>query len=473
VANYNEEELLQLQLLEQDNMYGIRLANLLKQFVSVENNNLQYLISSLGYNGSYIDDGFNKIDLTGIMTFSDDEIKSLENICVNAIFTDIDKSHYNSKESIITLANGTSLTTTAYSMTVTQNELDKIYKRLINQAIDNEIILSKFEQIDDKISEFGITNVDSIKEIYINRLKEWSDALEYKGTDNRQTTITVYVYDGVTVSTRIERQDIGKVSIDRDNTKTNTYDMVITKYTEQGTDTKEYSVGIENTQSGFTRNFEYKDDTNYINLNYEARQENEKIDISANMEYSNSQISKLQVDTVLEATMGNKQDITTKFSNTNNVVLNNYDGETVQKLIDTIKNKFIINLEKKQSTVNTKMLDDILNWVEEREKQKQSEEENNKEWQKRRFNNKFELYAGKKLTVEEIQKLLKVASKNTTGYTIVDGSKIKIAIQSGKTADEKMEKLNKALESSNNTFNVELEYSDDGYINAIYITIAK
>ena len=47
---YGDETLARLQLIKQDNKYGFRLANLVKQFVSVENESISYLVSSLGIN---------------------------------------------------------------------------------------------------------------------------------------------------------------------------------------------------------------------------------------------------------------------------------------------------------------------------------------------------------------------------------------------------------------------------------------
>ena len=74
---YGDETLARLQLIKQDNKYGFRLANLVKQFVSVENESISYLVSSLGINAESLPEKFNQIDIKGIFNFSEEEIESL------------------------------------------------------------------------------------------------------------------------------------------------------------------------------------------------------------------------------------------------------------------------------------------------------------------------------------------------------------------------------------------------------------
>ena len=54
-CNYKEEDILNAELLKKNDIYGFRLTNLIKQFVSVENKNIPKLISTLGYNDKYFE----------------------------------------------------------------------------------------------------------------------------------------------------------------------------------------------------------------------------------------------------------------------------------------------------------------------------------------------------------------------------------------------------------------------------------
>ena len=126
-ATYGDNVLMSVDLLNQNNMYGFRLANLVQQFVSVQNATVSYFVSSMGLDGKYFSETLKGVDISGILQFSDAEIENLTNTYAKLVFADIDKKHYTSKgNSVITLNNKESVTTNAYTLTLTKNELDKI-----------------------------------------------------------------------------------------------------------------------------------------------------------------------------------------------------------------------------------------------------------------------------------------------------------------------------------------------------------
>ena len=71
-ASYGENTIMSIDLLKQNNMYGFRLANLVQQFVSVENATVTYFISSLGMDGSRFSEKLSGVDISGILDFSDE-----------------------------------------------------------------------------------------------------------------------------------------------------------------------------------------------------------------------------------------------------------------------------------------------------------------------------------------------------------------------------------------------------------------
>ena len=54
--NYESEELSNIELLRQNEIYGFRLSDLVQQFVSIENATMYYVVTNLGYNGNYFVD---------------------------------------------------------------------------------------------------------------------------------------------------------------------------------------------------------------------------------------------------------------------------------------------------------------------------------------------------------------------------------------------------------------------------------
>ena len=76
-ANYGQEELANIELLRQNEIYGFRLSNLVQQFISIENATMHYVVSNLGYNGKYFQEKMKleDLDFTGLFDFSEEDTK--------------------------------------------------------------------------------------------------------------------------------------------------------------------------------------------------------------------------------------------------------------------------------------------------------------------------------------------------------------------------------------------------------------
>ena len=123
-CNSNDKNIIDVELLHKNEIYGIRLTNLIKQFVSVENKNIPNLASKLGYNEEYVEDKLNldNIDLFSLINFSDEELNNLKEKYSKLIFDGLDnKSYTSNSNALITLNNGESVNTKVYILTVNKN----------------------------------------------------------------------------------------------------------------------------------------------------------------------------------------------------------------------------------------------------------------------------------------------------------------------------------------------------------------
>ena len=420
-ANYGDTELISVDLLKQNNTYGLRLANLVKQFVSVENATLSYFVSSMGYDGKYFSERLNGVDISGMLDFTNEEIGQLSNTYANIIFSDINKKNYSSNSNIITLSNKDSVTTNSYTLTLTKNDIDKIYKRVLNQALNDQILLGKIEKIDAKIKEAGFVEPEgkSLKELYISALQEKVNEIEYQGEDTRKIAFTVYVSKGITVRTVI-KTETSEFTLDLDNKKGKTLNLKVVKLTDQGNEIKTYSVGKENSEQGRTRTITYDDDIQSFDININILEQESKIGITTDLNYNSDKITKLNFQSNTDITLSANEAIPVNFDENNNILLNNYEGEVITSILDNLKNRTIKSLENSQTTINTKLLNNILRFIDEMEKQRQDEIRNNIELQKQRFNNQFILYEGEQVEAQYIQKLIKAASKNMSDYQVIN-----------------------------------------------------
>ena len=470
---YGDNVLMSVDLLSQNNTFGFRLANLVQQFVSVQNATVPYFVSSMGLDGSIFQETLKGVDVAGLLDFSDEEVEQLTNTYMSLVLKDLDKAHYSSKRnSIITLNNKESVTTNAYTLTITKNELDKLYKKLLNQAINDNIILAKLDSIDSKIKEAGFKEAEgkSLKEQYISNLKEIVDGLEYQGEDSRKISVTVYEQKGRTVRTLIKTEN-AEYEIDLDSSNGKKLSLKTTEITGEEKKIKLYTLGKTDNEQGRNREFSYSDENQNLEVALNTVQTDSEIAVDTNVNYKSTDITSIDFTSKTQIELSANEAIPVNFDETNNILLNNYEGDRILSILDSLKNRAIASLEQSQSIINTKLLNNIILKIDEKEQRQQQQEKDDEELKKEKFNNKFILYEGENVEQEYVQKLIKTVSENMEDYQVVSGTQIKILIKEGVKNEQKANEILTAIDSSKNTFNIKLNYDEQGYVNSIDITV--
>ena len=171
--------------------------------------------------------------------------------------------------------------------------------------------------------------------------------------------------------------------------------------------------------------------------------------------------------------LSSTEEIPVNFNEKNNIILNNYEGDRVYSIIESLSKRAVTSLEKTQSIINTKLLNNILVKIDEKEQEKIQKEQEDSDSEKQKFNNKFILYEGEELEEQYIQKLLKTAGQNMTDYKVISGSQLKIFIKEGVKNEEKANQILTAISQSNEKYDVKLNYNADGYVESIDITVSQ
>lgn len=470
LCKYKNRDIIDIELLKQNNMYGFRLTNLIKQFVSIENNNLSQLVSNIGLNGEYLDNNIklNNINLIELIQFSKEEINTLKGEYIKLIFENLDKNNYSSKSnSLITLNNGQSVTTKSYTLTINQNDLNNICKRIINKAIDDEILLNKINQIENTASNIGIKNIEKLQDKYKSKLQQVYDSMDYKGEDENKYSITIYVKDNEVLRIYIKAEDL-EYYIEKDFKQENAMSLKIVKLTNEGTDSKTFMLVNNNL-------FEYKysnNDSNYIDLKLSDEDESNNYRLTANINYESEKIKLINVLLETKYDFSNKENINVNFEKNKNIILNKYDKEKIQSIGDNLEKIIIKSLKESQEKIQSDMLENIIESIDNKyneilEKRKEEFEE-----KKNTFNNKFLLYEGEKVEYENIKKLLYVVGKNMKEYKVSEDKKIKIYLEENKENSEKANNILKLL-TEKDLYNVKINYLENGMIDSIDLSIYK
>ena len=300
-------------------------------------------------------------------------------------------------------------------------------------------------------------------------MEEISNKIEYEGQDTRKIEIIVYEVDGITIRTEFKTED-RDYTIDLVTTNGKTISIKEEKLTDEGSDIKLFEIGKSSNGNALTRTVKYSDMIQSLEMNINSQNQENQITVNANVSFKNNQIANLEVEGKTDFILSNNQVLPEEFSDRNNILLNRYEGDRIKTIINDLKDRMIEKLEDKQSKINTKLLNNILVWIDSKEQQISEEEKNNEETEKERFNNKFILYQGTNLAYEDVQNLINVAGQNMSDYEVISGNEIKIYIEEGKENKEKAEMIANTL-SNKYTYNVKINYSNDGYVNSINVSI--
>ena len=302
--------------------------------------------------------------------------------------------------------------------------------------------------------------------MYTSKLQSIYDSIEYLGQNETKIIFNVYQQKGITVRTSI-KTDSGEYIIDLNNKNGTELSYKNIKLTEQGEDTKVYSLGKGIEES---RNFSYEDDKQNLSIELNTENLQNGISVDGKIVYKNEKINKLEANLKTEFDFSNKKQIETHFQENNNIILNDFEGDMINNIISQLKNIEINKLEEKRSKVNAKLLNNILLWVNKQEEKRIEEEKNNIELRKQRFNNKFSLYEGEEIDYDTVQKMIKNVSQNMTDYQVVNGKQIKILIQQDSKNEAKADELANAI-TNRYKYNIKMEYNEEGYISAINVSI--
>lgn len=430
VVNSNEnsnEKLAGLEYLQQDDTYGIRL-NDIQQFVTTKGDDSKTQMQSL-------DELIQKIDVKSILEFTDEEKQTLANTYVGIIQNNISKDKYHKQSNSLITVNEKDVQTNAYYVSVTLEEFNNLYIKMLEQLSKDEIILSKIDKIESKIKENNSDYSGNLKDDFTQKINDKIKNIEDNNIGNDEVKITVYENKMKTVRTSIEK-GTQKITLDF-------YNGLSAKLTtsEVKDVTTEQFIKIEK-QNNQTQNntvVEYKSTQDNavkldINLNIEQTVQSDDIDKEIKLEMSNDKTDAI-------AKISNKINIVQEFDNQVTLEKDVVDMDKLtEQQSNAINNVLKNNVQKQISNIlSVASVNDYVKILQNlglasKDTIKLPSEGEITDTERKRFNSQFEFFASENLTADNIKELL-----NTTEGNFED---MKVLLKTGEVQDSDIDKLN-------------------------------
>lgn len=448
---FKDEEYLEVELIEDQDLSGIRFTDVVKQFITKRE-----------------EDETGKIPVSIEEIISEEEITSIKEKCVNIIKQELENATYSKIKNTMITYNNNTIKTNAYTVTLTQDQVGNIILTILENLKTDEIILQKAEM-------FGITNLGEEIDKLIDDLSDYENIHEMKITVYEQNdilirTIVEYAGNTITLENSVENnsQKI-KLQVSYPNfDKVVEQNLEITKTTTDNEETYNISIELIDGEDTKTINF-----TNQLTIN------GQNIIINTQAQYTQG----IETTTITAINNTNLVDnIENKFilDESNNAILTDYDETTRETVINLLKE----NVPKVfENRIN--LLSELLGFKQP-EEQEPTEPGEMTQVEINRFNAKFEFYTGQSVTAENVKTLLDVVKDNLGNVEITQigevtedmdeediKENIKLIIEKDKPNQELIQQVLEKIDDDTK-YNVEIVYKqENGIIDYINITEAE
>ena len=465
--NYQNEEILKVNYINSNDYYGMKIQDIIKKYLVIENNNLKQFAENMGITDtSGIPD---KIETKTIQdsksTFTDEEIAQIkEKYITNIIMQNLTDDCFSKDD--------TSGEYVVYKLTIKESKIKEIEKQILTTLKDDDMIMNKLKQ--SYIETSNCTEEEATK--YIEEFKEKIEEYIQEESSNNETSttdvdtveneliVTLYISDNKISKAEIE-YDTDKIVIELQENK------VIASIQEAST-----SNGEENSVKEFKEEgkITFEKIKNEDNLEYKISMvpaDNTDVSVVATLDISGiSSLEKVTEKLTIDMTEDeenasivyeNKRDFNSsiekqELNEDNMEILNDYSAEEMKKLYENLVNAIVTskgekiesligNTENNQSTgdINSTDLTDT---------------------EKEAFNAKFESFYGENVSAAEVKSLINTININNDGGTHI----IEEVIYNGKSIKTSEEVFEEEIDTSKE-YIVAFQKNEDGYIYRVAI----
>lgn len=476
-SNNKEQNIMEVEYIKNDNNYGIRFSDLFKQYLLVENNNLKDLFRKIGYSEQELENVPDSIEINDItlsdIKFTEDEIKQLSEKYSEIINKKVSKEKFEKKSKQVITINEKNITTNAYILKLTNEELNNLYVDLLESLKQDEIILNKIESIQNKINSININSSESkdLKESFVEKIDLQIEKINKTNIGNQETKIIVYENSGKTIRTAIQGKDY-EINFDYINTQDEKNIELIVKKDEIET----YNIKLKKDKDGIKLDIYSNDETNPIKISLEQNknESDKKCSNNINLKYENAN-SKLEVSAEQEINIVDNFENENTLNAQNSILLNGLEKEQLQAVLNQVSEEVQQKINSISEEVKINDIQEILEALGIINKQQNIEAGGITETEKNRFNSKFEILKGEELDNENVLKVVEAVKDNIINAQVDTNEEIKIEISSNESNQDIEKSLEEYIKKEKDKkYDIKIEYDEDTeLVKYIIMTPAK
>lgn len=470
----NEQGIAEIEYIQNNDNYGVRFSDLFKQYLLVENNNLKELFEKIGYSEQQLDNIPNSFEIDKMtledIKFTEEELNNIKERYVNIVSKNVTDKDFEKKSKQIISINDKNISTNAYILNLTNEQLNNLYINLLEDLKQDDIILNKIEKIQEKISLIKINSSESLnlKEKFIENIDSTIEKINKTNIGSQETKIIVYENEGKTIRMTVQGKDY-EINFDfLQEQEENEFVITIKKE-----DIETQKLEINKNNEGLKIYIQNNNTDNPIKISFEQNKNetntNSSNDSSIKYEIKNSKI---------EVNIKQKTDIVDNFENQN--VLNDQNSIELNKLekeqLNAVLNQVTNALQQKTDSISQEIkgedIQELLKTLGIIKNEQKIEGGEITETEKNRFNSKFEILAGENLDNENVLKVVEGLKENVLKAQVGSNQEIKVEVNKDSNNEEVGRALEEYIKEKEDTkYNVTIEHDENtGLVKYVIMT---
>ena len=431
--SYGDEKYLEAEAIKDQEAYGIRFTDIVKQFVTVKNDSkLGEVAKDLGTDSVTLEKIMDVIDGKENATeeiISKEDVQKIKDKYMNIITNAISNGTFSSNKDAKITYNNNTVSAKAYTFSLTSEQVEGMIVEILNNLKEEDKIGEKYQ---DKINDI-ISNITDEKEIPAVKITVYE-----QNKKTIRTAIEITSLAKITVENTDENNELKtKIQISGISTETTEeYNIEITKKTDENQENVEAVLSVTN-----------GDDTYQAGISNTLKNSDSEIQIKTIFEYKKDILTaalNLNNNIILGDSFEKKQTLSN-----NNYVLNDATEESRQKVITQLK-----QVVPEKMTTRMGLLMEAIGLKQNNVTETEKPESEMTQVDINKFNAKFEFFTGDEVTPENVKTLIGIAKENLGSYeiNIVEDSQnsgnttttdpekikysIKLKIEKGKTNED-------------------------------------
>lgn len=452
---FDGEEYLQAEIIKEQDVYGIRFSDVVKQFVTIKNDeNLEAVANSLGQNVSDLEEIMNLID-GNVEIISEESAQDNSAKYSNIIMKDLQKGTFAKQKNAMITYNNMTVKTNAYEVALDSEQVKNMLIEVLNNLKSDTQLLSKLPMVSEddiiKTIEKGINNLKDNEEI---------PALKITVFEQKQTTLRTII-------------EIGQYKITIDNVNENgvvkNNIQLIDLDSDEGT---EYNIEVSKSNVESQENFEIvlnaveNEKSNSISFIAQTKMADTLNELDIKISYEKD-ITLMSLEIENTTNIGNEIEKVQIVNTNENMLLNDLDGTKRDYVINFLDQKVPETVTERVILLMVKLgLKEEKEQVEPGDAGQENVDDGLSQVEINRFNAKFEFYTGDEVSAENVKKLLDVVKNNINGHAITstgveeyEKANITLYIEKDKSNEESFLKVLEKIKDEKK-YKVSITYSD-------------